>query len=158
MTMHDSNCVFCKIIEGSIPSINVYESENVLAFMDVEPIEKGHVLVVPKPHWPTIMDVPVKDASDIECSEEMMYIVRVVARALCSAFADGVNILQANGTCAGQTVGHIHFHVVPRRKTGPVPPVWKSGAGQYADEAEREGYAEKIKEAVSRIIAEEDLI
>ena len=156
--MLDPTCVFCKIIEGAIPSIPVYESENVLAFLDVGPIEKGHVLVIPKHHWQTIMDVPVHDASDIECSEEMMYIVRVVAKALCATFAAGVNILQANGECAGQTVSHIHFHVVPRLKDGPVPPVWKSGAGTYADEAERHGYAEKIKAAVSRIITEEDLI
>lgn len=158
MNMHDPNCVFCKIIKGVIPSVHVYESENVLAFLDVEPIEKGHVLVIPKHHWKTIMDIPVNDASDIECSEEMMYIVRVVAKAMCDAFAADVNILQANGVCAGQTVDHIHFHVVPRRKDGPVPPVWKSGAGKYQDDTERDDYAKKIKAAVDRIIADEDLI
>ena len=90
--MHDPDCVFCKIIAGAIPCAKVFESENVLAFLDIEPIEKGHVLVIPKRHWPCIMDVPVAAAEDIECAEEVMYLVRVVAKALCRDFATGVNV------------------------------------------------------------------
>ena len=92
--MHDSDCVFCKIIAGAIPCAKVFESENVLAFLDIEPIEKEHVLVIPKRHWPCIMDVPVAAAEDIECAEEVMYLVRVVAKALCRDFATGVNVLR----------------------------------------------------------------
>ena len=156
--MHDPDCVFCKIIAGAIPCAKVFESENVLAFLDIEPIEKGHVLVIPKRHWPCIMDVPVAAAEDIECAEEVMYLVRVVAKALCRDFATGVNVLQANGPCAGQTVPHLHFHVVPRIGCDPVQPVWRSGHGQYASDAERAGYATRIAAAVAAIIKEEDLI
>ena len=154
----DLNCIFCKISNGSIPATKVYESDNVLAFMDVSPIEKGHVLVIPKRHWPSILEIPFAECDDIECSEELMYIVRVTAKAICMAFADGVNILQANGTCAGQTVNHLHFHIVPRSEGGEVPPTWKSGADPYENDAERDDYATKIRNAITQIVKEEDLI
>lgn len=154
----DPNCIFCKIAAGTIPAAKVYESDNVLAFLDVNPIEKGHLLVIPKRHWPSIMDIPFAESNDIECTEELMYIVRVAAKALCMAFADGANILQANGACAGQTVNHLHFHIVPRCATGPIPPVWKSGAGIYEDDTERDEYAAKIRNAMTQIVQEEDLI
>ena len=156
--MNDPNCIFCKIIAGAIPAVKVYESSNVLAFLDVQPIEKGHVLVIPKRHWPSLMEVPVDASDDIECLEELMYIVRVTAKAICRTFADGANVLQANGTCAGQTVNHLHFHIVPRLSQGPNPPVWKSGAGQYADEPERDDYAKKIRDEIQQIVHDEDLI
>ena len=156
--MNDANCIFCKIIAGSIPAVKVYESSNVLAFLDVQPIEKGHILVIPKRHWTSLMEVPVQDCEDIECLEELTYIVRVAAKAVSRTFADGVNILQANGACAGQTVNHLHFHVVPRLSSGPIPPVWKSGAGQYTDESERNDYAEKIRAEIKQIVQDEDLI
>ena len=81
-----------------------------------------------------------------------------VAKALCRDFATGVNVLQANGPCAGQTVPHLHFHVVPRIGCDPVQPIWRSGHGQYASDAERAGYATRIAAAVAAIIKEEDLI
>lgn len=156
--MKDANCIFCKIIDGGLPSTKVYESDNVLAFLDVNPVEKGHVLVVPKRHWPTIADVPVSNSSDIRCAEELMYIMRVVAKAVNSSFADGVNILQANGGCAGQTVPHLHFHVIPRYGKEPVQPVWRSGAGKYSEDEERDIFAKRISEAVKVIIAEEQIV
>ncbi len=154
----DPNCIFCKICTGSIPATKVYESENVLAFLDVSPIEKGHLLVIPKRHWPSILEIPFSECSDIECSEELMYIVRVAAKAVCMAFADGVNILQSNGACAGQTVNHLHFHVVPRSDVGEMPPTWKSGTALYESDSERDDYATKIRNAMTQIIQEEDLI
>ncbi|MGI5868027.1 MAG: HIT family protein [Kiritimatiellia bacterium] len=156
--MHDPNCVFCKIIAGAIPSAKVFESENVLAFLDIQPMEKGHVLVIPKRHWPTLMDVPVEIAEDIACFEELMYIVRVAAKAVRRDFADGVNILQCNGPGAGQTVSHLHFHVIPRYGSDAVQPAWQSGHGRYANDAERADYAKRIAAAIATIIKEEDLI
>lgn len=156
--MKDPNCLFCKIIDGVLPSVKVYESANVLAFLDVNPVEKGHVLVVPKRHWPTIADLPVSDSCDIRCAEELMYIMRVVAKAVSSSFADGVNVLQANGRCAGQTVPHLHFHVIPRYGKEPVQPVWRSGAGKYTGEEERDLFAKRISEAVNCIVAEERIV
>ncbi len=154
----DPDCIFCKIIAGTIPATTVCETRHVLAFLDVNPIEKGHLLVIPKTHWASILDVPVEDPEDIERFEELTYVVRVAAKAVCMAFSDGANILQANGACAGQTVNHLHVHVVPRCGTGAVQPVWKSGAGAYADDAERKDYATRIANAMTQLIREEDLI
>lgn len=150
------NCIFCKIAAGEIPSCKVYESENVVAFLDVNPIEKGHVLVVPKRHWTSLVDVPVKDSSDVAVSEELAYVVRVVAKAVTSTFATGANLLQCSGESAGQTVNHLHIHVIPRTG-GAAQPAFVSGAGRYADDAERDAYAEKIRTSVKKILAEEDI-
>lgn len=155
---HDPNCIFCKIIAGEIPASTVYESNHVLAFLDVNPIQKGHVLVIPKTHWKSMLDIPVAECIDIERTEELMYIVRVAAKAVCNAFSDGVNILQANGACANQTVDHLHFHIVPRFNTDPTPHQWESGAGAYTDDTERDDYASQISDAMERIVQEEDLI
>ena len=156
MTQHD--CVFCRIIAGVIPSAKVYESANVIAFLDINPIEKGHVLVVPKIHWPTISDISVSDHRSIECAEELMYIVRVVAKAVLQTFGDGLNILQANGDCAGQTVPHLHFHVIPRYGREAVQPTWVSGAGKYDRDEERDSYAARISAAVKELVRGEDII
>lgn len=155
---YDTNCIFCKIVAGEIPATIVYESNHVLAFLDTNPIEKGHTLIIPKAHWQSILDIPVAECIDIERTEELMYIVRVAAKAVCMAFADGVNVFQATGACAGQTVNHLHFHIVPRCNTDGTPHVWKSGAGAYADNDEREDYANRISNAIEQIVKEEDLI
>lgn len=149
------NCIFCKIASGEIPSCKVYESENVVAFLDVNPMEKGHVLVVPKRHWPSLVDVPVNNTADIAVSEELAYVVRVVAKAVMSTFATGANLLQCSGESAGQTVNHLHVHVIPRTG-GATQPGFVSGAGRYADDAERDAYAEKIRAAMKKILAEEE--
>lgn len=155
---HDSNCIFCKIATGDIQASTVYESDHVLAFLDINPIQKGHILVIPKTHWKSILDIPVAECIDIERTEELMYIVRVAAKAVCMAFADGVNILQATGACAGQTVDHLHFHIVPRNNADEIPRTWESGAGEYTDDEERNDYASRIGNAIEQIVSEEDLI
>jgi|GEM_PF-477180 len=155
---HEPDCIFCKIISGEISAMTVYESDHVLAFLDVNPIQKGHTLVIPKAHWQSILDIPVAECIDIERTEELMYIVRIAAKAVCMAFADGVNILQATGACAGQTVDHLHFHIVPRCESDESPHIWESGAGKYLDDEERDDYANRISNAMEQIIKEEDLI
>ena len=101
-----SDCVFCKIIEGEIPSHKVYEDENVVAFLDANPVSEGHTLVVPKKH-----------VKDIHGAEEMDYMWEAlvkVADAVEEAFdPEGINIAQNNGEKAGQEVFHLHFHVTP---------------------------------------------
>ncbi|NLB69415.1 MAG: HIT family protein [Lentisphaerae bacterium] len=155
--MKDANCVFCRIIDGSIPSVKVYESDNVIAFLDINPMEKGHVLVVPKQHWRTISDVPVDAPDAVRCAEEAMYIVRVTAKALGEGLADGTNILQANGACAGQTVPHLHFHVIPRYGGETLQPGWESGAGKYKDDDERDSYATRIADGIKKIVESEGI-
>lgn len=101
------DCIFCKIIEGEIPSHKVYEDENTLAFLDTNPTSKGHTLVVPKKHVENI-----HEASDMEYIWNSLI---KVSSAVKEAFnPEGLNISQNNGEVAGQEVMHMHFHVTPR--------------------------------------------
>ncbi len=153
------NCIFCKIIKGEIPSTKVYESDRVIAFMDINPIEKGHMLIVPKQHWKNLAEVKLDTEKEIEVYEELMYIVRVAAKAVISAgFADGANILQCNNACAGQTVDHLHFHVIPRYGSElAAVPAFASGAAKYED-GEAAKLAKKLADAVAAIVKEEELL
>ena len=104
-----NDCVFCAIAAGEIPSFKVYEDELVLAYLDINPFSEGHTLVIPKEHSTGLLDT-----SD-ETLSALISRVRKVAAHLKSALpCDGFNILQNNGEAAGQTVMHIHFHIVPR--------------------------------------------
>lgn len=106
MDMSD-DCVFCKIIDGEIPSNTVYEDENVIAFLDANPVSKGHTLVVPKKHIRTI-----HEASGMEY---MWDTIVKVSNAVEDAFdPGGINVTANNGEVAGQEVHHLHFHVTPR--------------------------------------------
>jgi histidine triad (HIT) family protein len=100
-------CLFCNIIEGEIPSHKVYEDENVMAFLDANPVSKGHTLVVPKKH-----------VENIHGSEGMSYMwdaIVNVSNAVKAAFnPGGINIDQNNGAVADQEIFHLHFHVIPR--------------------------------------------
>lgn len=153
------NCIFCKIIDGAIPSTKVYESDRVIAFLDINPIEKGHMLIVPKQHWKNLAEVKLDTEKEIEVYEELMYIVRVAARAVISTgFAAGANILQCNNACAGQTVDHLHFHVIPRYGSDAVSvPEFISGAAKYED-GEAAAIAEKLAKAIETIVKEEELL
>ncbi len=103
------DCIFCKIVAGEIPATKVYEDEYTLAFMDISPIIKGHVLVIPKEHYDPIMQAP----DDV--LGRCVSVAKRIAQAQVDALgADGVNLHQANGVAAGQVVPHIHFHVIPR--------------------------------------------
>ena len=106
----DENCIFCKILKGEIPSFKVCEDERTLAFMDINPANPGHVLVIPKFHTPNILEI----------SEDWLSACIVTAQKVAVAVKkavplDGINILQANGEGAAQSVQHFHIHVVPRR-------------------------------------------
>jgi len=105
----DQDCIFCKIIRGEIPCFKVYEDDKTLSFMDINPIAPGHVLTIPKFHTPNIFEAPE------EWLGPTLATVGRVARAVQAELApDGINVLQANGPGAAQSVFHIHFHVVPR--------------------------------------------
>ncbi|MFB6100815.1 MAG: HIT family protein [Candidatus Nanohalobium sp.] len=100
------DCIFCKIIDGEIPGNIVYEDENVVAFLDANPVSKGHTLVIPKEH--------VDDIHDAKHMDYMWEPIVKVSNAVKDAFgAEGVNIAQNNGEKAGQEVFHLHFHVTP---------------------------------------------
>jgi len=107
--MKDSNCIFCKIIAGDIPSSTVYEDDDFKAILDVNPAARGHVIILPKNHAANIFELSDEDAAKV------MIIAKKIAKAVKAAYnCDGVNILQNNGEAAGQTVFHLHVHVIPR--------------------------------------------
>lgn len=107
--MTDANCIFCKIIAGAIPAYTVYEDEHALAFLDIAPFEKGHVLVISKHHAPYSTDLLPAEFAGLAAAVQ-----RVASRLLAKLPCDGFNLLQNNGACATQMVPHVHFHVVPR--------------------------------------------
>ncbi len=138
--MNDS-CVFCKIVAGKIPSTKVYENDEVLAFVDIGPIVKGHILVIPKEHFDPLTALP--SALLARVAEA----VQRIAKAQLSALkADGVNVFQANGAAAGQVVPHVHFHVIPRFNDDGHRWNWKSTT--YADPSEAAVLAARIRAAL----------
>ncbi len=118
------DCVFCKIRDGQIPSFKLYEDSRTLAFMDINPLNPGHCLVITKNHAATIFDVEVLDL------QAAIAATKKLAMALKGAVqADGINILQANGAAAFQSVLHFHFHVIPRFNNDGKGFDWKLVAG-----------------------------
>lgn len=107
-----TSCIFCKIANGDLPSEKVYEDEHVFAFMDITPVTKGHLLVIPKNHYENVYDLPADEAS------HLFSIVPKLAQALKETFQQegmkGLNVLQNNGAEAGQSVFHFHMHLIPR--------------------------------------------
>lgn len=117
------NCIFCKIVRGEVPGMKVLETEHTLAFMDIARDVDGHILVIPRKHCKSILD----------CDEvtlgHLMETVRQVSRHLTDHCGyDGVNLLNASGESAGQSVPHFHIHIIPR-KTGDGLDTWPSLPG-----------------------------
>ncbi len=104
-----AECVFCMIRDGKIPSAKVYDDERTLAFMDINPLTRGHCLVATKAHAATLYDAEVEDL------KAAITTAKKVAGALRKALSpDGLNVLQANGAAAFQSVPHFHLHLIPR--------------------------------------------
>ena len=134
----NSNCLFCKIGAGEIPSVKILETDSVLAFLDIAPVAKGHTLVISKrDHSEQLVDAP----DDVVA--ELVDAARRIIRAMKAAGYEGVNLLQNNGAAAGQAVPHLHFHLIPRHPEKSL--AWKSGAGAYASDAERDAIAAAIR-------------
>ena len=106
---HQPACVFCKIINEELPAARLYEDSEVISFLDINPVNLGHTLVVPRRHYELLLDISGDELGRV------MKIIPSIARAVVTATkADGLNIFQTNKPCAGQTVPHLHFHVIPR--------------------------------------------
>ena len=103
-----TECIFCTIIRGEIPAQKVYEDDHTIAFLDIHPASKGHTLIVPKKHYPLLGDMP--ETEFLWFMESFRKIVRGF-----SQYTDAFNVLQNNGSDAGQLVPHVHFHIIPRR-------------------------------------------
>jgi len=105
------DCIFCKIIAGEIPCFKLYESDDTLAFMDINPANEGHALVIPKAH-----STDVHTVSDAAISSTVITAKKIAAAIEKTLSPDGMNLLQCNGRAAAQSVLHFHMHVLPRRE------------------------------------------
>jgi histidine triad (HIT) family protein len=139
-TYDDAN-IFAKILRGEVPCAKVYEDQHILAIMDLFPQSRGHALVIPKAGQARHL----LDASP-QTLETLIVGVQKVARAVRAALKpDGVVVTQFNGASAGQTVYHLHFHVIPRYEGAPLA----AHAGRMADAAELAQLAERIAQHVA---------
>jgi histidine triad (HIT) family protein len=135
-----TDCVFCKIREGELPSMRVYEDERTLAIMDINPLNAGHCLVLTKAHAPTLWDA---DPADLQAA---IVTAQKVAVALKTAVKpDGLNVLQANGGAAFQSVLHYHLHLIPRWNNDGKGFDWPVVAG---NRAQIQAIGERLREAL----------
>ena len=135
---YDDQNIFARILRGELPAIKIYEDDQVLAFMDIMPQADGHALVIPKTPAVTLMDLPADAAA------YTIQIVQKIAKAIETALdAKGIVLMQLSGVAAGQTVPHVHFHLIPSS-------VHELGrhAAQMGDQEKIQALAEKIKAAL----------
>ncbi len=133
----DPNCIFCKIVAGTIPCFKLFEDAATLAFLDINPVNPGHSLVIPKAHAPNLFESRNADLAAV------MATARRVATAVEKVVAPaGVNLLQANGPGAAQSVFHFHMHIIPRRIGDDLKMNWELKPG---DKGALVALAEKIR-------------
>ncbi|MBE5951628.1 MAG: HIT family protein [Lachnospiraceae bacterium] len=134
------NCIFCKIINGTIPATVIYEDENAKVILDIAPAAKGHAILVLKEHVENVFEL------ESELAGKVFAVVPKVAAAIKETLGcDGLNILQNNGVAAGQTVFHFHIHFIPRWGNDTVRIKWETR--DYAD-----GEAAALAESISKKI------
>lgn len=115
-----SDCIFCKIAKGEIPSMTIYEDDNFRVFLDIFPASKGHTLIVPKQHVANIFEL------DEETAGELFMLATRVAKVMQKELNfEGMNVIQNNGEIAGQTIFHFHLHLIPRYKDDQVSVKWQ---------------------------------
>ena len=126
----DPDCLFCKIVAGEVSSTRVHEDERTIAFMDINPATRGHLLVIPRAHSRDIHEVGQDDLAACFATAK-----RMATRVRDRLDADGVNVLNAAGVVAWQSVFHFHIHVIPRYDDDPLKLPWVPGPGDM-DEIE----------------------
>ena len=140
--MDESRCVFCEIVEGTKDARVVYESDSVIALIDPRQANPGHILVIPKEHFPDIY------ALSEETGSEIMKAMILLSRTVRKAFElDGLSIWQSNGRGAHQEVPHVHFHIHPRKIDDGLLRVYPQRLDRIPDE-ELDSYADRVKQAL----------
>jgi histidine triad (HIT) family protein len=134
------DCVFCRIAAGEVPAAKLIETETVVSFLDIAPVNPGHCLVVPKRHAATLLDLNDEELTDCVLA------ARQLARAVMEVTGSpGLNLLQNNDRCAGQVVPHVHFHVIPRSPDDGFNFGWRQR--RYD-----EGELERMRNAISALL------
>lgn len=139
-----TNCIFCKIIAGEIPSVKIYEDEHVFAFMDIMPLSKGHALLIPKTHREFVYDMTPEEAG------QLFAVAPKIAKAIQETFEpEGMNLLNNNGAKAGQSVFHFHLHFIPRYgQTDGFGAKWMTKEKEFTTERIQE-LAESVKKKLT---------
>ncbi|HEV3048481.1 MAG TPA: HIT family protein [Solirubrobacteraceae bacterium] len=122
--MADPDCIFCKIVAGELPARIVAEDERTIAFMDIAPATRGHLLVIPRAHAADLTSVEAEDLAAV-----MLAAQRLATRVRERLGADGVNLINSCGSAAWQTVFHFHVHVIPRYEGDPLRLPWVPAEG-----------------------------
>ncbi len=122
--MADPDCIFCKILAGELPATIIDEDERTMAFMDINPATRGHVLVIPRAHTADLLSVAPDDLCAVAIASQ-----RQAVRAKERLRADGVNLVNSCGSVAWQTVFHFHMHVIPRYTDDPLRLPWIPAPG-----------------------------
>jgi histidine triad (HIT) family protein len=129
-------CVFCKIINNELPAYKVYEDDNVLAFLDIKPVNPGHILVIPKKHYQNLEEITDDDLVAVSI------VVKKVGKLLMDKLeVKGYNVISNNDSIAGQIVPHLHFHIIPRISSDGLP-LWPGNSYQ---DGEAEQILDKLK-------------
>jgi len=126
--MKDSNCIFCKIANGEIPSTTLYEDEDFRVILDLGPATRGHALLLPKEHYKDLFDL-----EDEVAAKALVRAKRIAGRLQKAVGADGMNLVQNNGEDAGQTVFHFHMHLIPRYPEDHAGIAWNPGKTDSED-------------------------
>ena len=135
--MRDPDCIFCKIIAGELPGQIIAQDERTVTFMDINPATRGHALVVPREHSRDLLEIPEDDLEAVAVAAQ-----RLARRMHERIGVDGVNLLNARGAAAWQTVFHFHMHVIPRYQDDPLRLPWKPEPG---DQDEIAGAADQLR-------------
>jgi histidine triad (HIT) family protein len=135
----EASCVFCKIVAGTIPCFKLHEDASTIAFMDINPASEGHALAVAKGHWPTVFEIPAPVLGHVAATAG-----RVAVAVNAALRPDGINLIQANGPGAAQSVPHLHIHILPRHTGDGLAINWHPKPGNMA----------KIKQVYERILAQ----
>jgi histidine triad (HIT) family protein len=134
-------CIFCKIIRGEIPCHQVYEDENNIAFLDINPVTEGHSLVVPKNHAENLYEISAEDLASVHQASQR--VIRAIRQALQPT---GVAVVQLNGRGVNQIIMHYHVHLIPRPQ-GSAPLVVSDMGAQAANQESLRKIAEKVSAA-----------
>jgi histidine triad (HIT) family protein len=120
----NDDCIFCKIVAGELPAQIIAQDERTVTFMDIAPATRGHALVIPRKHAKDILEIDAEDLAAVAAGAQAQ-----AKRAKEKLAADGVNVINACGAAAWQTVFHLHFHVIPRYEGDPLKLPWVPAPG-----------------------------
>ena len=129
--MKMKDCIFCKIANGEIPAATLYEDQDFRVILDLVPASKGHALILPKAHFENLYELP-----DDLAGKALILAKEVTKKMKKVLNCDGYNVVQNNGTAAGQTVFHFHMHLIPRNENDGVGITWEPGSLKPEDRDE----------------------